>query len=193
LGPVLSAINLFFQAYIDAADAEGKAEIETKLKKTIDGALADVSRISHNISPHIIEYYGLPTALDNFIRPLVLSGKLACDIDYGPVKRFDLEKELSLYRTLTELIHNTVRHAVASNIKIQMTIAEGILGVRYEDNGKGFDLDECMRDKNGIGLKSIHNRIQSIGGKITLKSSQNHGMQAIIDIPYEEVATSGSD
>jgi signal transduction histidine kinase len=193
LGPVLSAINLFFQAYLDVADSEGKAEIEAKLKKTIDSAITDVSRISHNISPHIIEHYGLATALDNFIKPIVFSGKLTCDIDYGPVQRFDLEKELSLYRTLTELIHNTVRHADASNIKVSMTVAEGRLRVQYEDNGKGFDLEGQMRNKKGLGLKSIHNRIQSIGGKITLKSIQHQGMQAMIDVPYEEVAAHGSD
>lgn len=193
LGPVLSAINLFFQAYIDVADLEGKAEIETKLKKTIDSAIADVSRISHNISPHIIEHYGLAAALDNFIRPVVSSGKLTCDVDYGLVQRFNLEKELSLYRTLTELIHNTVRHADASNIQVRMTVGERQLRVHYEDNGKGFDLDEQLHNKKGIGLRSIRDRIQSIGGKITLKSIQNHGMQAVIDVPYEEVAVHGSD
>jgi len=193
LGPVLSAINLFFQAYIDVADAEGKSEIEAKLKKTIDSAIDDVSRISHNISPHIIEHYGLATALDNFVKPIVFSGKLTCDIDYGSVRRFDLEKELSLYRTLTELMHNTVRHADASNIKVQMRVAEGHLMVHYEDNGKGFDLEGQMRNKKGLGLKSIHNRIQSIGGKITLKSIQHQGMQAMIDVPYEEVTAHGSD
>ena len=191
LGPVLSAINLFFQAYLDVADSEGKAEIEAKLKKTIDSAIADVSRISHNISPHIIEHYGLAAALDSFVKPIVFSGKLTCDIDYGPVQRFDLEKELSLYRTLTELIHNTVRHADASNIKVSMTVAEGRLRVQYEDNGKGFTLDERMQDKKGIGLRSIHNRIRSIGGTITLKSVPNHGMQAIIEVPYEEVVAGG--
>lgn len=193
LGPVLSAINLFFQAYLDVADSEGKAEIEAKLKKTIDSAIVDVSRISHNISPHIIEHYGLATALDSFIKPIVSSAKLTCDVDYGSVQRFDLEKELSLYRTLTELINNTVRHAEASHIALRMTVVEGQLRVHYEDNGKGFDLDERMRNKKGIGLRSIHNRIHSIGGKITLKSIQNHGMQADIDIPYEEVVAGGTD
>lgn len=67
LGPVLSAINLCFQAYVDAPHKKEKQNIETRLKDIIDGAITETSRISHNISPLILEKHGIEIAVKHFM------------------------------------------------------------------------------------------------------------------------------
>ncbi len=68
LGPVLSSVNLYYQAYIDEKNTKKKAVIEKKLKKIINDAVLEVSRISHNISPNMLENNGLIVALEKFYR-----------------------------------------------------------------------------------------------------------------------------
>jgi signal transduction histidine kinase len=185
MGPLLSAAKLYFQAYIDAKDSISKSEIELKMKNIMDIAITDMSRISHNISPQILENYGLIAALENFISEI--SDNIKFDLNLKKVNRFDLNNELTIYRTISELINNTIKHAKASVISININVSENMLNLVYEDNGTGFPVEEKMRAKQGMGLKNIENRISSLEGNITFESKQGKGMKAFIKIPYKEI------
>ena len=185
MGPLLSAAKLYFQAYIDAKDSISKSEIELKMKNIMDIAITDMSRISHNISPQILENYGLIAALENFISEI--SDNIKFDLNLKKVNRFDLNNELTVYRTISELINNTIKHAKASVISINIFVSENMLNLFYEDNGTGFPVEEKIRAKQGMGLKNIENRINSLEGNITFESKQGKGMKAFIKIPYKEI------
>jgi signal transduction histidine kinase len=186
IGPLLSAAKLYFQAYIDSKDTLSRSEIELKTKNIIDNAISDISRISHNISPQILESYGLIAALENFISEI--SDNIKFDLNLKKVNRFDLNNELTIYRTISELINNTIKHAKASVISINIFVSENMLNLVYEDNGTGFPVEEKMRAKQGMGLKNIENRINSLKGNINFESKQGVGMKAFIKIPYKEIA-----
>ena len=191
LGPLLSAAKLYFQAYIDAADAGEKAAIEVKLIGIIDSAIDDSTRISHNISPQILEKYGLKVALENFIGEIDLSKNIGFDLKFEEISRFDLKVELTIYRTILELIHNTLKHAKASRIGINVFISENMLHVHYSDNGIGFSAEEKMGQKQGTGLKNIKNRINSLEGTLIFDNRQSEGMKASIKIPYKAIRING--
>jgi signal transduction histidine kinase len=187
LGPLLSAGKLYFQAYIDAKEFTEKSEIEIKLKNIMDNAIADMSRISHNISPHILENYGLVAALENFLSEIKISDNIKFDVNFEKVNRFDLKKELTIYRTISELINNTIKHAKASLIHINIFITKDMLNLVYEDNGIGFSVVEKMRAKQGMGLNNIESRVHSLEGNVIFDSRLGKGMKAIIKIPYKEI------
>ncbi len=189
LGPLLSAAKLYFQAYVDATDAESKNAIESKLYDIIDSAIDDSSRISHNISPLILEKYGLKSALENFISEVNISKNIKIELSVEKINRFDLKAELTVYRTLLELIHNTLKHAKASLISIKIFISKDMLNVLYEDNGIGFSANEKMHAKEGMGLKNIRNRIHSLEGNVVFDSRQNEGMKVSISIPHKEITS----
>ena len=86
----------------------------------MDNAIADMSRISHNISPHILEKHGLITALENFLSEIKISDNIKFVINFEKFSRFDLKKELTIYRTISELINNTIKHANATLITIDI-------------------------------------------------------------------------
>jgi signal transduction histidine kinase len=133
LGPVLSAVNLYFQAYLDAPETQ-KPEIETRLKTIIETAIADVSRISHNISPHILEKYGLVTALDNFINQIRLTNKINIKTVFDKINRFDLKTELAIYRIVNEMINNTIKHSFADEISIKIYLSDNLINLEFADN-----------------------------------------------------------
>jgi signal transduction histidine kinase len=180
LGPVLSAINHYFQAYIDAKDVDKEA-IRTRLQQIISGAIDEVSRISHNISPHVLENHGLNTALNNFIAPLVNSNKITVDFTSGFSGRFELKKELTLYRCITELFNNTLKHADATQVTLDIKCTDKILYVFYSDNGKGFNTS--LEKTEGMGLYNIKNRVETFGGRLILESSPSKGIQVNIEFP----------
>jgi signal transduction histidine kinase len=188
LGPVLSAVNLFFEAYIDSPTGIEKNNIETKLKLIINDAIADVSRISHNISPYILEKYGLNAALKTFIDQLNNSERIKIEIHINHLNRFELKHELTVYRTITELINNTIKHANSNKIEIWFEQTGNILHIKYEDDGSGFFIIQTRKDSIGMGIENIQNRIQSLGGTITFSNAENGGMKATIAIPYKETA-----
>jgi signal transduction histidine kinase len=193
LGPLLSAVKLYFQAYIDAEDADDKAAIESKLIIIIDSAIDDSSRISHNISPHILEKYGLKIALENFVSEMNIGKNTRFNMSFEKINRFDLKVELTIYRTILELIHNTVKHAKASHISLKIFVSEGLLNVLYEDNGIGFLAEEKIDGKQGMGLKNIKNRIHSLEGTVIFDNRQSEGMKALIKIPYKEIYGKGTN
>ncbi len=187
LGPVLSAAKLYFQAYLDAKEIGEKNDIETKLKSIFENAITDMSRISHNISPQILENYGLIIALENFISDINISGKIKFDIKFDKINRFGLKEELTIYRTISELINNTIKHAQATLISLNIFITGEMLNMVYEDNGKGFSVGEQMQSKHGMGLSNIESRIQSLEGNIFIESLPGQGMKVEIKIPYKEI------
>lgn len=180
LGPVLSAINHYFQAYLDARP-ENKEAIQARLQMVIGEAIDEVSRISHNISPHILEKYGLMTALRNLFAPLRASGRYEILFDPGSVDRLDPKIELTVYRCITELLNNTMKHAEASQVSLSFERHDEHLYIRYADNGKGFNVDD--KNREGMGLMNIANRVESFGGKLTIDSIPNGGITAHISMP----------
>ncbi len=182
LGPVLSSVNLYFQAYLDASEKQ-KPEIETRLKDIVDNAISEVSRISHNISPRILENFGLIPALNSFIKGILLTKKIKIVTDFEKIDRFDLKSEITIYRVLTELINNSIKHSHADTININIFLSEKLLNVVYKDNGKGFDISKVKNDNTGMGLNNIQNRINSLNGSITLDSAEDKGVEVRISLP----------
>lgn len=187
LGPVLSAINLYYQAYLDAPDPVSKSDIEIKLKEIIKNTMDDVSRISHNISPNVLENHGLVFALESFISHIAANENIKFDLNFENIFRFGLKNELTLYRTITELLNNTYKHAAATLISITITQQDQLLKVFYKDNGKGFSVAEKMQNKSGLGLANIQSRIQSLNGTVKFESVLQKGMTVYIEIPYHEI------
>ncbi len=182
LGPILSSVHLYYQAYIDAKTEEEKSKIEVKLKQNIKNAMQDVSKISHNISPEIIENNGLIVGLNNFINEIGIKKDLEISFEYDEFGRFDIKKELSLYRVVTELINNTIKHAKASLIHIQIGVEDGNIIVNYCDNGQGIDQTK-LQQNTGIGLKNIANRMQSLGGSFVYNSKKRKAFRARLILP----------
>jgi signal transduction histidine kinase len=180
LGPLLSAINHYFQAYLDAKP-ETREAIQVRLQAVISEAIDEVTRISHNISPHVLEKHGLMTALNNLIAPLTTHGRYQVDFISGIETRLDPKIELTIYRCITELLNNTMKHAEATRITLDIRISGNQLLIRYSDNGKGFE--PTSGKKSGMGLHNIMNRVESTGGTLSMESQPNAGILVMITIP----------
>lgn len=182
LGPLLSAVNHYFQAFLDAKP-DKREFIQERLQKVISEAIDEVSRISHNISPHVLEKHGLSTAINNLMAPLAANGKYEISAITNLEGRPDPKSELTVYRCITELLNNTIRHAEATQITLDLSQSGNQLLLTYTDNGKGIDFSR--QQTTGMGLHNLKNRVESSGGTISILSSPGSGIFVTINIPSQ--------
>ena len=174
LGPILSAAKIYAEALKSENNPRVKKQILKKFEQVINEAIDSTQEIANNISPHILKNFGLTAAINSFCNKI--SGTLiAIGVESNTENRFNENVEISVYRVLIELINNTLKHADASLIKINIKEIKQDLFIRYMDNGVGFDVKKILDKSKGMGIKNIINRINFINGKIKIKSDINKG------------------
>jgi len=87
-----------------------------------------------------------------------------------------------VYRIIQELVHNTLKHANAKNIKLHMKTQEDILEIDYSDDGKGFNYVDKI-DSKSIGLTSIRSRVDFLNGNLEVTSESGKGVSFHFSIP----------
>jgi signal transduction histidine kinase len=93
-------------------------------------------------------------------------------------------KDLIILRILQEIINNIIKHSKATDIEINAMLTGQVLKLYVAENGLGFDYEEIKNQKKGIGLYSIHKRVEMISGKLNVNSELNKGTTISIEIPY---------
>jgi len=99
------------------------------------------------------------------------------------------EKKLLLYRVCQEILHNTLKHANASQVSVSLRFTPESLFIRIEDNGIGFDKTRVVKDRAegpGSGLLNLENRMDMIGGEIRIESKPGNGTKSYIQVPFIE-------
>jgi signal transduction histidine kinase len=87
---------------------------------------------------------------------------------------------MQIYKALQEMITNAIRHSRAKNIIVQFTsINENEANIIVEDDGIGIDKRKVQ---GGIGMKNIHDRLNTIGADYNIDSSPESGTTFIINV-----------
>jgi len=176
LGPLLSTIKLYLQWSERPKTNISREEIIRKAEDTLEDALAAVKEISNKLSPHLLIYYGLTSAIQSFASKVEETSTIRISFESNIQRRIDMEIESALYRAVIECINNTLKHAFANNITIILHDSGGQLLLQYCDDGIGFELTETLTLQKGLGLFNLQNRIHTIGGKITMFSNPGKGV-----------------
>ena len=96
-------------------------------------------------------------------------------------QRLHPDVEAGLYRITQELINNALKHAEAGSISLNIEKMNGMIQLRYTDDGKGFELS---KSKQGYGLDNIHARVALLNGKIEWQTAVNQSTNVLVSIPY---------
>jgi signal transduction histidine kinase len=92
------------------------------------------------------------------------------------------EIEREVYYALREALTNVTKHSHASRAEIQVVQTPDLLEASLKDNGVGFDQDK-QKNRGGLGLSGMEDRIKKIGGQLTIKSSPGLGTSVSLAIP----------
>ena len=183
LGPVLSSVKMAFSAIDLKTTGEKNRKIIEKTESSVDHAILTVREISNHLSPHLLEKFGLKKAIHTFYEGISRPEKPGLKFFSHPDRlEIPYNIEVILYRIISELINNTLKHASAANIEISLIISSGQLDLHYSDDGKGYE-PSAIQGKKGTGLSNIHSRIKSLGGKVEIHTKRNRGFFLKTNIP----------
>ena len=188
IGPLLSSINLYLSALKQTDESEKKQSIIKVSREAVNEALVSIKEISNNLSPHILSDFGLEKAIDSFTQKLQISERINISFRAENLnERLNEQVEVVIYRVVTELIHNTIKHAKAQNVEINLSREKDELKLIYIDDGIGFDTRKLESDKTkGMGLYNILSRVRSLNGTHKIKSNPvNGGMMAVLSVKLE--------
>lgn len=182
IGPILSTCKMYIEWLSDKKREGNSIQILEMALKGIDETIQQIRNISHNLSPHLLDKFGLATGIQSHIDLLKQTSGIEFNLNSNLKRRPHRLVELTLYRALNECINNTIKHANAREVYIVIAEKDNLLNVIYSDNGTGFNIEEIINKSHGIGLYNIRNRIESLGGKVDILSAPKMGTSIKMEI-----------
>jgi signal transduction histidine kinase len=164
---------------------EASREIVENTELVINEAIKSLKEISDNLSPHILNNFGLVRAVSNFANKINITKTIRINlVTELKDERFDANVEVVLYRVICELINNTIKHAHAKKINISLSIDGEYMIIIYKDDGRGFDVSKIIEQQggSGMGFSNIYSRINSLKGEINIESENKKGTQVTIKV-----------
>ena len=187
IGGMLTAIKLSVGAIKkEHPEVTWMHKVDTLLHMLQDTS-SEVRTTAHNLMPDMLIRYGLREAIGQYINKINENHNIRIDF-HVPLQHFsplDKSVELVIYRIIQELIQNTLKHAEASHMEIQLLEYDGILSLTVEDNGKGFDPGSYPG--TGFGLKNLKYRVNALHGEIEIDSMSGNGTTTRISFNLEDL------
>jgi signal transduction histidine kinase len=147
----------------------------------VRGSITEMRCALWDLYPEELQKLDLKGAIECLVKDLATSDSLALHFSTaGLVRRLPLETERALLRICQEALANTVKHARARNIKVVLRFAPHEARLDIEDDGQGFLPQETSES---LGLISMKNRTQSVGGVCTIRSGPGCGTNISVSIP----------
>lgn len=170
-----------------------------RIRCIIGQALDGVIGIIQNLRPTLLDDLGLSSAIKSLLDLHLGEKGVNCFMNADGVKerRFRPEVEITLFRIIQEAVVNVARHAKAENVFVHFKVESDTIDIEIEDDGEGFSLDSLYtqsfhdaKDRRGLGLLGMKERVFLIGGKMEICSMPGNGTRVGIRIP--EVSPKGS-
>lgn len=182
VGQVLSVIKLTINT-VNLNDTETTKDQLIESKNLLTKVIQDLRDLSKTLNTDYINEIGLPAAIEQQLLLLQKTALYKTELIVNGVdEKYQLQRELVVFRVIQELLNNIVKHANASTISIVMNYENEKLLITVSDDGKGFNTKE---NKTGLGLRNMQHRINLINGSVTIISNPNDGTVALIELPKQ--------
>lgn len=183
IGPVLAGIKMKLDS-ISTTDPEDQ-EILIKAKKNLYDMMAKMKAISNDLLPTVLVQKGIVAAVDAFLDDI--KQKNGVDIKFNHQVLPSLPENLSvhIYRIIQEIVHNTIKHAHAKKLDINLSHNDNTIVLETKDDGSGFDKEKQLKENFGLGLRNVLSRTDVMGGIMYLETEPNKGTCYTIEVPLK--------
>ncbi len=155
--------------YLDRGKTEpASASLKSSIAQLI-AAMIDVRRISHDLYPTILDDGGLGVAIEQLGREFSARTHVPVLAEVAPVPLLKREVAWALYRFVQQALANIESHAHAGTVRVTLNFSHGI-HLHVGDDGIGFSVLDCMHRRSGLGLTSMRERIEMLGGEFEIQS-----------------------
>ena len=156
-----------------------RSDLRAELSGVADGlagAVEDLQEISRGIHPAILSKGGLAPAL----RALASRSAIPVDLDIAAEMRLAESIEVAVYFIASEALANAAKHSHATLIDLSLVQSDGRLVLAVRDDGVGG-----ADPTRGSGLVGLTDRVDALGGSISVRSGQGEGTQITVELPVE--------
>jgi signal transduction histidine kinase len=145
--------------------------------------MAELRELSQLLRPSTLDDYGLVPSLRSHLRAFAERHQITATFDAeGLPERLPPAVETAVYRITQEALTNVARHARASRVRVDLSLADGTLRLDIEDDGVGLRPEAAARADGG-GLLGIRERVRSLGGRVQI--SAERGTRLSVELPVE--------
>jgi signal transduction histidine kinase len=154
-----------------------------RLKELADEALGELRALIAELRPPDLDRDGLPGALSKQVEMLrgLHSVEIELDIDEG-VEAGDGERDRQVLRIAQEALQNALRHAGARQVSVRLAAPNGGLLLEVSDDGVGFQPADPELRSRRLGLTSMEERAQRLGGRLEISSSPAAGTTVRLEV-----------
>lgn len=150
----------------------------------VSQALEEVRTISTALHPVLLEKLGLTASIEKLIRDVDKNADIFFTEEIESIDGiFSKEHELHVFRVVQEALNNMIKHAQTPSALIRITNAPGKVTLRIQDYGVGFDVTEQTGATKSLGMKTLKERTQILGGKLVIDSVKSKGTTLFLEIP----------
>jgi signal transduction histidine kinase len=199
----LFSLTLFTQAALERVEVGDLDRAKQSLARIADTArrgLKEMRLLVYELRPLALEGVGLVGALQQRLEMVEGRSGVQTRLLVEPEGDVKLPPNLEeeLYRIAQEALNNTLKHANASSVTVRLAVTpsatNGGVGARPDgrhlefevsDDGCGFDL-QAVGDKGGLGLTSIRERVEGLGGELNVISSPGQGTALRVAVPLSD-------
>ena len=151
----------------------------------VDGTLQSIENVMADLRPPLLEEYGLGAALgwhaEEFSRRTGVQVTVA-DADPTGSQRARPEAAVALFRIGQEALNNVLKHAKASNVRVEVSATDEELILDVRDDGQGFDLRAARKGR--WGMTTMRERAEAAGGQLHVDSAPGQGTRIHARVPF---------
>jgi signal transduction histidine kinase len=149
----------------------------------------DVRHLAYQFHPSVLDDLGLPVALQRMVDDVTTHAGIK-GIFTPRVVSDALPPEVTtcLYRVAQESLANVVKHAVASEVEVELAGGENSITLSVRDNGSGFEVERTHDSHTSLGLVSMYERVRMVNGTCRITSQPGRGTQVTVSVPLTKRA-----
>jgi len=158
-----------------------------RIEELLNQVEKQLRRYSHELRPTILDDLGWIPAIRFLAEGVSKRANLSIEIKTTVAGRLPGPMEIALYRTVQEALTNAAKHSKASRVWIRIARKNGTFCCSIEDDGVGFDVRAVQSDgkRRGLGLIGMQERLNAIGGALSIDSAGGRGTRLLIQLPME--------
>jgi PAS domain S-box-containing protein len=161
------------------------------IEKIANEISSDIHHLSHRLHPSKLNNLGLVATLHGLCKEISDQSGVKIHFTYRNVPRMlSGDVSLCLYRVSQEALNNVVKHSSAREGKVDVSGSNDSIELCISDAGVGFD-PELAKEKTGLGLISMRERLRLVGGQLSVESEPFHGTQVCARVPLVDRAIAG--
>jgi PAS domain S-box-containing protein len=183
IGQALTAAKINLQAAMEEPD-QAKSKRIHETTAILERLLGQVRQISLNLRPSTLDDLGLVPALRSLLDEQGRRASVAVRFSAKNMpENLDPEIQTTCFRIAQEAITNAVRHARATQIRVELSQENGNLRLQIRDNGTGFDAESAQAQTIGLGLVGMKERAALVGGRTRIMASRGKGATVDVTLP----------